>query len=409
MNQKIKYTLLALLACALSYGQTHTGKLGSIAENGLHKLELTSELRSAAKDNFNHFRILDSNGNEVPYVLLNYQDELFSEYNTVRIESKTVLKDSVTSIVFKNENRRIKESITLQIANTDLRKKYAIYGSNDNKTWFGLVANKEVSGLSTHSAAEVKKTLSFPMNDYAYLRIDFDDTKTAPINILGAGNYKSRYFKRLPEAIDNFDIQINQNKEEKRTEIKLKAPMSHTIDGILFKVATTYFQRNAKMIARRTREQKKSVEEYDKVLKRFELNSNHENWFWISNVKEKEFFVHIDNQDNPPLEIESIQLFQMPWYLVTNLKSNEPYTITVNTTLSRPSYDLKNFISNETEVINEVTLEELSTVKSEEIVTEDIPFWKTRTFMWICLVLGSMVIVYVAVDLLKDVKTKGPS
>ena len=404
MNLRVRYTIFIVLFCALGFAQTHTGKLGVITADGLHKIELSSNLRSAANDNFDHFRILDASGNEVPYVLLNYQSQWLREFVPMEIASKTILKDSVTSLVVANPNKYLKESITLKIVSTRLQKNYKVYGSNDQKIWYGLTEGRLITTKGSTRASIIENTIDFPLNDYSYLKIDFDDQRSAPYNILEAGNYESKFFNIRPVEIEDFKIDFKIDREEKNTQIKISSEEAYKVDFIAFKVETQYFQRDAKLFVKKTRQTKKSTEIYDDFVAGFQLKSNQQNWFSVRNLNAKEFNIKIDNQDNPPLLITDIRLFQKPLYLVANLKVSEIYQIKIDTTLQRPSYDLKNFVYNDTKVVNVARIESLAKVTSDEKKVDELPFWKTKTFMWVCIVLGSVMIVYIAIGLMRDVK-----
>jgi hypothetical protein len=160
------------------------------------------------------------------------------------------------------------------------------------------------------------------------------------------------------------------------------------------------------VIVKKTRTIKKRIESYNEVVARFQLNSKNKNTFVLNNLNENEFILEIENKDNPPLEIEKIQLFQKPIYLVANLKQQEKYTLIINNSLKKPNYDLGNFITDKTNVVAEVFLTDFSKIKNKKNVLEKAPFWKTTVFMWICIILGAIIVVYFAFGLLKDINNE---
>ena len=116
----------------------------------------------------------------------------------------------------------------------------------------------------------------------------------------------------------------------------------------------------------------------------------------------KEFIIEIDNQDNPALEIKKINLFQSPVNILTDLKSNENYTLKIDSTWSAPQYDLANSgidFNQNYPVATISNLEKLEQSKSKEA---EKTFWQTPLFMWICIVLAVAIIGYFAVGLVKD-------
>lgn len=404
-----KYSFIITFFILLNgFSQSYKGSIRTPEQSGLHKIMLGSKLRAATNDNFNFLRINDSKKNEVPYVLVYNNDRTFSTFKPIKIASKKVLKDSITSILFENKTGKKQDYITLRIANTKITKRYTIYGSDDGKEWFGLVSDKNLSYLNKPqktSAGKVfiEKTINFPLNTYTFLRIDFNDKNSLPINILGAGIYESKFFTQIPVEIPSYKQEIVSIKEKKITQLKFTATESHSINIISFKINTPFFLRNAKLIVKKTRKVKKRVETYNQLISRFQLNSKSKNTFTFNNLNEKEFIIEINNQDNPSLDIENIELLQKPIYLITNLNQKETYDVVINNTFSKPSYDLGNFISNKTLNLKEASILNFSKVKVDKLKQKNKTFWETKTFMWICIVLGGVLVVYFALSLLKDI------
>src|SRR5690606_1664738 len=114
------------------------------------------------------------------------QINTFEEYTIV---SKTVYPKKRTSIIVAIPANKNNNQISLFIANADVEKKYSISGSIDQKEWFGILNSQVLYDLNSTTEATVVKTISYPLSTYNYLKIDFDDRKTLPINILKVGNY----------------------------------------------------------------------------------------------------------------------------------------------------------------------------------------------------------------------------
>lgn len=398
---------IALLVVLSTYSQNYKGTFATIQENGLHKIILPTNVRATSHDNFNFLRIKNSKQEEVPYVLLYNIDKSFSEFTSTKILTKNKIKDSVTSIIIENKKREKLEKITLKIANTQIVKKYDIYGSENNIDWFGLVANKELSYYNSANNTILEKTIHFPLNNYKFLRIDFNDKKSLPINILETGFYKSKIFTEEPIEINGYTMVKNTLKDKKITQLKFSATKAHQIDLISFDITSEFFLRNAKVIITKTRKVKKRTESYEVTKSTFRLNSRNKNTFYINNLNVKEFTIEIENQDNPPLSIEKIQLLQKPVCLIANLKQKESYEIHIDTLLKKPSYDLGNFISNKTDNVHRLNLTNFSKIDNQEkdgIIKKS--FWQTNMFMWLCIILGGILVVFFALSLLKDISNK---
>ena len=400
-----KYSFLIVFLIGLTcFSQNYKGSLNSVDTNGLHKILLTPKVRSASKGNFNFIRIKDSANQEVPYVLKYHSDQLLSTFLPIKILSNRRIKDSITSVIIENNTKEKLTNLILKVANTDISKTYHLFGSNDAKTWFGITSNNTVSFNNAANKSSVEKRIDFPTTTYSFLKIAFNDKNSLPINILGVGKYINNYFSEDPIAITDYKQKITELKDRKVTQIKFTSNNSHHINSISFDIKTAYFLRNAKLIVQKERKIKKRIETYKQIFYNFKLSSKTKNTFNINNLNEKEFIIEIENKDNPSLAITSVMLLQKPIYIITNLKKRQQYELIIDTTFSKPSYDLGNFITENTSVIEEVSVNNFLKIKTKAAIIKDKPFWETRIFMWVCIIFVGGLIIYFALDLLKDVK-----
>lgn len=405
--QMKKFSSLGVLFISfLGLAQNYKGEITNVKEDGLYKILLSPEVRAVANENLDYFRIFDIKKKQVPYAreYQTYQES--PRYNPFKVVSKNSIKDSITSIVVQNETGKKINQFNLQIGNTSLAKTYSISGSNDQIEWFGLVSNQTLSDLVSKEGTTVQKTVYFPANEYTYLRIDFIDKKSLPINVMNIGIFENQFISESWIEIPDFTYKISQDTNRKLTKITFSAKNKHLIEAIAFNIATEFYVRNAEIVVKKQREVKKRVEKYEEVITYFELNSKNDQTIYFNNLQEKEFTIQIDNQDNQPLEIKSIQLLQKPLYVYSKLKPNEKYEVVIDSTLTKPSYDLANFISGVTNNLPEAKIYNFNKIGIAKSESTEKPFWQTQLFMWICIILGGGVVAYFAFGLLKDMKNE---
>lgn len=397
--------VLFLLIASWCTAQNYTGKLQPVTKDGLTKIVLEPELRSALQNNLGYFRILDSKGNEVPYAL---HTRAISNNGSVvkglKILSKNSIPNVSTSIIIANETRTKFDMMTLAIANTNVVKTYSISGSDDQNQWYGLVNNETVGDLYSSTATEVKRDFNFPLNNYQFLRIDFVDKKSLPIQVLSASVETDRDAQNVALLeLKDFQQTITQNKSEKTTIIDLKFKTKQVIDGLKFSISEPkFYRRNAEMVINKTRLKNRKQENYRESVASFQLNSKTQNQFRITEIFEKNITIEIENQDNSPLIIDEIKLFQEQVAFISELKASEKYTIIIDSTLLVPKYDLSYLEDTILTPLTETqitTLEKYNASNKESI--ED-SFWKTPLFMWICIGFALVVIAYFSKGLLKD-------
>ncbi|HAT75383.1 MAG TPA: hypothetical protein DCS19_00680, partial [Flavobacterium sp.] len=144
---------------------------------------------------------------------------------------------------------------------------------------------------------------------------------------------------------------------------------------------------------------------FPEIFSNFELNSNTKNSFSIPQLFEKEFFIEIENRDNPPLNLEKIQFFQNQIAVIADLRANEKYTIlTENPKLQSPEYDLENFKNSINNNLPEAKIYDIKQISSKEKTLKNKSFWQQSWFMWLCISLGGIVIAFFTKSLVKDMR-----
>ncbi|MFV0571647.1 MAG: hypothetical protein ACK5M1_04330 [Xanthomarina gelatinilytica] len=404
---KIKISLFVVLfVYSFGFAQNYKGKLDQVSESGFYEVLLSPNVCSAMQNNIDYFRIIDANQNEVPYVQIQRIETTELQHESLEIIGKNSIKDSLTTLIIKNYQQEFNGELILTISNTEISKQFSISGSNDQKEWFGLVANRTLSSSNQEQGNTNDKIISFPSNDYKFLKIDFTDKNSLPINILKVGYLKG---KRISfdtiEITNNFKFHREEDKKNKKTILTFSAETSQKIDEIKFDIKTEFFNRNAKVFVKRKREVNKKQEEYLHEIASFLLNSNYKNQFNSLEFFEKEICIEIDNQDNPPLTISSSKIFQKPLYVVANLHTTEKYQVIIDTTLKKPDYDLANFkdqINLKKPIITISDLKKIINTKENQDLQK--PFWQSKTFMWICILSGVGFVFYFVIGLLRDMK-----
>ena len=406
---KINNFFILLFLTNLSFGQFQvTGKIQDVTKNGFHQIVLSPEIRSYSKQDLSDIRIFNSKGNEVPYFIQNNSEALLHTFEEYTIVSKSVVAKKSTSIIIAIPSNQNNNQLSLFIANADGEKNYSISGSNDLKEWFGISNSKVLYDLNSTTEASVIKTISYPLSTYQYLKIDFDDRKTLPLNILKVGNFNSQIQKNTWLEIKPKKTSTTEDRSEKQTSIHVTFDRPQIINQIVFEISKpTYYSRKA-IIYKKVKQQKnrKSVI-YDEEIITFELNSNTKNSFTIPEIFEEEFFIKIENKDNQPLAILTIKYNQKPISIITDLSANEKYTIKAgDRNLTEPQYDLSDFKNNIQNNLHQTAIYDVKPIAEIKTKSKEKSIWQKPWFMWTCILLGAVTILYFSVSLINDLKRK---
>ncbi len=407
VQMKIKLIVSICFICILGFGQSHKGAIEKVQEKGFHRILIAPEVRSASNENFDFLRIYDDEKKEIPFVVDFNKDYFFSNrYSPLRISDQKQIKDSVSYYIINVvEKMKYCSELSLKIANTGLNKEFNISGSDDGIHWFGLVMNSMLYDLNNFQNTYVRKTVSFPNNSYKFLKIEFIDKNSMPVNLLEVGYFIGDEKIEPTTVLEVFKHKLIEDKINKKTIIKFSADNLHAIDGIAFNFKNSRYFRKASVFIKETRSIKKKSELYRKSVAIFNLDSNTANSFKWESFQAKDFEIEIDNLDNEPLEIKEIKLLQNQFYLIADLDVSKNYEIVVDSTLSKPQYDLVKFLPNDLTKLGLIRISDFKKISSNKAsITQQ--FWQTNWFLWTSIVVAGIIIGYFAFGLLKEVEKK---
>ncbi len=400
------YFLLAVMLwanCAIAQ-QITTAKIQAVSHDGFHKLLVPSEVRSHAKSDLSDLRLFDRKNAEVPYVVLTETPaKAVEHFETFKVLSKIAVPRKFTSIVVENPKTQL-NGLQIWVANADVTKSYNVSGSNDQKEWFGLVNQAELTHLRSETATEVSKDIELPLCSYRFLKIVFDDSTTLPINVLKMGSFQTQFSKQGAfQAIQPKSVQVSQEATTKKTLIKVQFDFPQWIDKMAFNLPQTpLFKRKARIYTESARKEKHEIVTYQSDIIHIDLVSNQINAFEIPTTKQEIFFIEIENQDNPPLQITEIQCYQKPLFVVADLKAHENYSLIAgNSNWAAPQYDLAYFKETLADTLPETSVASIAQAQ-EMTATPKSNLGQKSWFMWICIIVGGLAILYFSIQLVKE-------
>ena len=411
-KQLFNLIVLAGWCCSLTAQSfTWQGSVNGIRENSLYKIQLFPDLKKHMSKDLHDMRIYDSARREVPFVLLG--EPLLKEkqdFIPYEIISQTHFKN-YSEIIIKNTNKDKISNIAFNINNSDAFKYCSIEGSEDSGQWYSVSALQELSLAYSNNYTNSYKCIYFPLNDYLYYRLRVDDWNAEPLKINSAGYFKNSVIAgKLHEL--QFKSVTKEDPERKITSIRLAFENNQEVNRIDFKITSPrLYMRHAIIYVNKTEKQKYKTISYKDILFEFDLSSDAPLFFDVPSINEKEFFIEIENKDNPPLTIGSISCKQLASYLVCDLDPKNKYTLKCgNMRLKFPEYDLVNFVSTSPQLLPEAHIDNFKEIPITKTNAIEKPksFFETKQFLWLCLCLGGLVVLIFSVSLLKDMGKKEP-
>lgn len=405
---KLIVKLIILFTINIALGQQQiVGDIYPEEFSGLHKIMLSHKIRSIAKPNLGDLRILDSKNNPTPYYIAKATTKIKdADFTPFEIISNSKITDSSTTVIFLNTEKTLNKAV-LHIANYQGGKYYNLLGSNDLKQWYGVANKQFLSSISSNIETAVYRPIHFPLCSYKYLKLVFNDRKSLPINILNIGKTSTNLSTVINEEIPFSSFEISEFKKEKKTTIKVTFDHPKILNSLKFDInAPDFYNRKTVFyyLKNATVNHKEVVQK--SIIKRFSLNSNTANEFRFTDVLVNSFYIEIDNQDNPKLNIATIKCFQNSLFAIANLNKDELYTINAGDhLLTKPKYDITFFKDKLPENTPVLFVKNISYISKEKSLEKEASFWQQKWFIWLIIGFAIIIVGFVVSGLLKDLKT----
>ena len=377
--------------------------------DGFNRILLSPEIISKLKDDYSDIRLFDASNKEIPYIFeseqpIQYQD-YFVEY---KIIEKTEQTDwpYYTRLVIHNPKKTEITNIQLIIRNSDVSKSLKLSGSDDNKSWYSIKDGYRFHSMYSDESTSVIKIIDFPVSNYEYYEVLIDDWKNNPINIVKAGYFNTSVEKGKYSSTAKSEISQLELKKERQSLVKIVFPEKTRINKITFNIqGPDFYYREAEIQVRDSLLNKRKQYELNfHTLLSVVISSNSTNTWYFDELYTDVIYLRINNFDDEPIIIQSVEAEQLNHYLVSKLEKSKNYTLKFgNRDLSVANYDLKYFKEKIPKTIPLLKTVDIKWLKAD-IVKKD-GFVMDKRFIWAAIILVAIFLVYMIAKMLKDMKT----
>ncbi|MFC5271653.1 hypothetical protein [Adhaeribacter terreus] len=401
------WMLLSLKTLCFGQEKLYKAPLPAVSENGFYRINLRPEIVRFTNADFSDLRIHDNKNHELPYLLERTATEKTTRYfREYPIVGKNNIPKINTTLVIQNPRKSKINNLALVIKNTNVSKNASLSGSADAQNWYALEDDYLLQSVSNSEATSEVKVLHFPLSDYEFYKLEINDSASAPLNILTAGFYDFNAENGQYEIIPELSLKRTDSANIKKTFLWFSAEMPVLIDKLDFKIdSATFYLRNATVFVRKTVNDRrnKKLESWVPVQS-FQLRSDGKNAFQFTGFRAKEFYVEIENADNPPLNIAAVNAFQLKTYLIAELKKNREYALYFSDAKAvLPTYDLPFF--KDKLPGNLPVLEPLAVIKNampEAPKSAVNRFFQHEILIWIALLVVIAFLGYMTYKMLKE-------
>lgn len=321
-------------------------------KSGYQRIDLSPDILGRLNDGLGNIRLYDGQRREVPYLLTRQTGSDGKAFVPFTIISTTSVAHAGTTLIVKRPNQQPIQTVSLAVKNTAVQKSAMLSGSPDGNVWYALDNNVVLGGKSSSTSTAYTETLSFPLTDYPYFRLQISDSTSAPLNILRVGSYgqitASAQYTPVP------DLRFTQrDSSDHYTYLFLSRSSPARIDRLMVRVnSPAQYHRGAELgqltplVISRKRKRSQIGQAFSTEA-RFVVSSTGDSVLNLPSVLTEKRCIRIANADDPPLQIRAIEAAQMRTYLVANLLANSTYTLEFgDKQLAAPVYDLTQFKAN---------------------------------------------------------------
>ena len=316
-----------------------TGKFYSVV--------LTPEIVAHLKSGWNDIRILNISENdttEVPYLLESISSK--KEEKAVAFELiNTTYDKGYSYLTLKINEKRTLNRIKLAITDADFDKWVKVEGSSDNKSWFTITERLRIVRFRNANEHFEYTTLDFPASEYAYYRLQFDNTLNKRLDVTGAYAFETFEKQGIYSELKINGWKQTENKKDKKSEIIIELPLAYRVDHITVKSNTNKdFYRNINIYRNQLIHTAKGDRENWYIVNTAVFSSVGSNTIECYDTQSGKLKIEISNRDDKPVDISEIHLFAKQCRLTAELPvSDNLYILYGKSGDPGPAYDLVHF------------------------------------------------------------------
>lgn len=421
--QLLPVALLLLLICCLSVPVTaafdHDGWNWQVrldpgpAAGGFVRLPLTPEILDRSRPDLGDLRLMDGSGALVPHVIHWGRTEGKQEirWSTLTLVNRTFEPGQWERVVLDFGRPVLKNRIRLALSGEDYRRRVQVEGSVDGQDWEPVAEQGWVFSLRRGDERFAADTVNFPANDFRYLRLtlfhDPDDPRRIELNAVEGG---FREPVKEPELVPVplQDLDRSHDPERQETIVLLDLGWRNLpLARLTVQATDDYYYRAYEVLGRdsdvesvkRRHEAGWITEEREapwRQVSRGVLYRVHDgdmvstgNTISLDRQCPRHLKLVILDQDNPPLDIEGIDVERREVSLVFDHHRDEIYALSGgNPEAGAPAFDLARAV----EGVDEEALPLLSAPVHLETLEHDPPLqpWteRYRVVLWGALILA---------------------
>ena len=377
-----------MLFCFCSFGQTkqysYKRELTGI-KGEWNKIILPDDIFSKISSDFSDIRISGLNEKKE-----NIEAAYFLQIASEHISIKEVVFDLINQsknsdgyyFTFEIPAENSVNQIKLDFNQKNFDWKLNLEGSQNQQEWFSILEDYRIMSIKNTLANFEFTKVAFPNSKYRFYRL-FIKSKIKPellsakilLNETNNGSYK-KYIAKSTEIIEE------NNKKQTLINVELNTPVPVCKLKIYTKNKFDYYRTvTIQELSDSFKTQQGWKYNYSNLISGT-INSIENNGFGFNSTILKKLKIIIENQDNEPLQIDSVLVEGYIHELVARF--TEPakyYLIYGNNESTKPEYDIAHFKENIPATLNTLTMGEEVRIEKKHAKTFE-PLFKNKLWLW---------------------------
>ena len=401
-----------LIICCLTFcavgciAQQFSGEapLPEVNSSGFYKVLLPPDVSRYLANDFANLRIF-TGAKPTPYFLQNDASYTTSEFTSYKIVKHEVDERCCTTVVFERDAKNVISNFNIRIKNADVSKIGTLSGSDDLKSWYSVKGYFYFSPVNNPNGTTELRNVDIPLSDYRYYSLRFWDSLNAPLKIESVGYYKHFIVEPTYQKVSIQSLQTTHDEQRQVTSINILMDTSNWIDRISFKASgAPYFLRETTVKRPQYVKSKgKEVKHYE-ILHQQKISSDREIILELPSEKLAEVQIEILNNDDAPLQINDVSVWQKSHYAIVWLDAGAKNKIIIEkANASAPKYDIVNFKKNIPADVPQL-IPGSTILFSKPVESQTTKLFGSKNLMWIGIVGIIMLLGILSVRLIREAK-----
>lgn len=405
MNRSL---LLLLLVSSFCYGQMeeydYKMELSGISDSW-HSITLPNTLFEAVENSLYDIRIFGINTNndtiETPYLLKRKTRKTANQTVTFQRLNESY-SQGVYFVTFEVPTDTTVNLLELDFKQQNFDWRLALEGSSNNKEWFKMTDDYRILSFKNEFSNYQFTKVSFPDSKYAYYRLKIKASERPKLL-----NAQLDLQNITPAGYSDFSIkntQINTNRSSKQTsiDVTLQNPVPASFISFDIKNDFDYYRPITIQYLKDSVETEQGWRYNYQTLGRRTLSSMEKEGFSFESTILQKLKIVIDNNDNEPLTVNSVQIKGYVHELIARFSEPASYYLTYGKSNPlKPNYDISKFENSIPKNLKPLELKPLQSIEKKPLEKPE-PLFKNKLWLWIVMGLIILVLGWFSIKMIKQ-------